>query len=56
MSGMRASNGKPRTDARMKLATGAEKDPLVTLQIPESLWTEAHISVPCTEFIARMII
>lgn len=48
MGGMCSSNGKA-ADARTKLATDAEQDPLITLQIPDSLCTEAHISVPCTE-------
>lgn len=48
MGGMRSLNGKA-SDAGMTLATNAEQEPLITLQIPESLCTEAHILVPCTE-------
>lgn len=47
MGGTCSSNGKA-SEARMKLAASAEKDPFPTWQIPASLCT-AHISVPCTE-------
>lgn len=42
-----SSNGKA-SEARMKLATSAEKDPVPTRQIPESPCA-AHVSVLRTE-------
>lgn len=41
MGVMRSSNGKA-TDARTKLAANAEPEPLITLQIPESLSVQKH--------------